>query len=216
MTDATANLWVSNMHRAGIPARFQLSSFSSFRAETREQRRALTVCTRYAEQFEALATSGASLLLCGGVGTGKTHLACSIAKAVLSEAGPEADPHRVVRYMTTMQAIRHIREAYRRDSKQTESQAIAQLVKPKLLVLDELGVQRGTQEEQLNLFDVLDGRYSQMRSTVLVSNLELGELSELLGQRVIDRLLEGKGVALGFNWPSHRTSHLKLPATPEA
>ncbi|MEL7451699.1 MAG: ATP-binding protein, partial [Pseudomonadota bacterium] len=173
-------------------------------ATTPEQKRVLKTCLAFAEKFEAVEREGASLVLCGSVGTGKTHLAAAIAKRVLIDAGPHAAPKDVVQFVTTINAVRRIHDTFRRDSEVTESQAIASLVKPRLLILDEVGVQRGTENEKLLLFDILDGRYAAMKPTVIISNLEYSELVEYLGPRVLDRLEEGNGARLGFTWESYR------------
>lgn len=102
---------------------------------------------------------GQSLVLCGTVGTGKTHLACAIAAAIVQGPGE----HRC-RYATTAQVIRAIRSSWRQNAVETEAEAIEAFVGPDLLVLDEVGVQYGSEGEKLLLFQVLDGRYQQMRA----------------------------------------------------
>jgi len=73
-----------------------------------------------------------------------------------------------------------------------------------LLVLDEVGVQFGTETENLVLFRILNRRYEDMKPTILVSNVEIGKLTEFVGERVIDRLCEGGGGILEFTWESAR------------
>lgn len=74
-----------------------------------------------------------------------------------------------------------------------------------LLVLDEIGVSRGSEWEAEQLFTVVDERYRLERPTVVVSNLPAGEIKQLVGDRVYDRLREGAKV-VPMNWPSHRGS----------
>ena len=59
--------------RAGIPARFAGRDFACYRAETRDQQRALAISQAYAERFAGVRARGACLVLVGGPGTGKTH-----------------------------------------------------------------------------------------------------------------------------------------------
>ena len=74
---------------------------------------------------------------------------------------------------------------------------------PDLLILDEIGVQIGSEHEKLLLFDVLNGRYQQCRPTILISNLSGSDLEAYLGQRVMDRYREC-GAVLAFDWNSYR------------
>ena len=72
-----------------------------------------------------------------------------------------------------------------------------------LLVIDEIGVQYGTDSEQTILFDVLDKRYRDMRPTILLTNQNTIGLKAFIGERAFDRLTEtARWVA--FDWPSHR------------
>ena len=50
----------------------------------------------------------------------------------------------------------------------------------------------------------MNGRYEQMRPTIVLSNLVRDELSAYLGARVLDRLTEGGGVVVAFDWDSYR------------
>lgn len=73
-----------------------------------------------------------------------------------------------------------------------------------LLVLDELGVQFKTEGEQLHLFDIINGRYLDVKPTVLITNLQPSDLRGLLGDRSFDRLLENGGRMFRFEGPSRR------------
>ena len=187
----------NQMRRAAIPRRFADRRLSTYKAQNEDQRRALASCTRYADQFDQALEHGTNLILCGNPGTGKTHLAIGIAWQVM-DAGHTAA------FTTTMDAIRRVRETYSRDSHETERQAIEALSKPDLLILDEVGVQLGTEAERLTLFEIINARYQDMRPTILISNLSLDGIEEYLGQRGMDRMREGGGRAVVFNWGSYR------------
>lgn len=188
--------------QARIPARFVGRSFGNFAAETDAQRHALSVARDFAERFDHHAKRGAWLVLSGMPGTGKSHLAAAILQAVLS---------RHVRYMTCLDMIRAVRETWRRDSDRSEAQLLAYLGGLDLLVIDEVGMQYGTDGEQTILFDVLDRRYRDVRPTILLTNQNKEDLKALLGERTHDRLREvGRWVA--FEWPSYRPTARKEEA----
>ncbi|WP_434029167.1 ATP-binding protein [[Pseudomonas] boreopolis] len=180
-----------------IPQRFAGSDFGSYRATERGQKIALSVCKAYAEKWPDRQEVGASLVLTGLPGTGKTHLACAIANSVMEEHTAS------VLFCTVSAALRAIKETYRKGSERGEQDVINKLTRPALLILDEVGVQVGSEHEKLLMFEILNERYQDMKPTILVSNLSGGELEEFLGQRVMDRYREC-GSVIAFDWQSHR------------
>ncbi|MBV1788627.1 ATP-binding protein [Marinobacterium sp. D7] len=188
----------SRLDSAQIPRRFQQSSFTGYRINNDERRaKTLRVLQGYAENFSEHRHSGASLILAGMPGTGKTHLACAIA-AHLAHEGYQAQ------YNTAQKLLRTIRDTYRKDSRLSTQDVLDKLARLDLLILDEIGVQRGTDDELNLLFEVIDDRYANCAPTILISNLAGEEIKALLGERVIDRLKDGGGKYLAFNWESHR------------
>lgn len=185
------------LERSGIPPRFKNRTFDAFRPADEKQAHVLKVCRTYAEKFENRLANGGGLVLCGLPGTGKTHLACAIANQI-------AYTGRTSLFLSVMQCVRRVKQTYRKDSEQTESDAIASFYRPDLLILDEVGVQFGSETEKLVLFEIINGRYEQMRPTVLISNLTMSELGAFIGERVLDRMKEGGGAVLAFDWKSKR------------
>jgi DNA replication protein DnaC len=180
---------------AAIPARFVGKGFDNFVAETPEQRRALSVCRDFAEQFDTLSRRGAGLILMGPPGTGKSHLSAAILQAL-------ADSRRV-QYTSAVDLIRAVRATWRRDSEQSERSLFSFLGSLDLLVIDEVGAQYGTDGEAKIIFDVIDHRYRDLRSTILITNRDRGGLREDIGDRAYDRLTETSRQVV-FDWPSYR------------
>lgn len=179
---------------ACIPERFRGRSFANFVTETDAQRQALTVARDYAESFADHAAKGSGLILSGRPGTGKSHLAAAILQSVLSTN---------VRYCTCMDLIRSVRETWRRDSERTESELLRYIQRLDLLVIDEVGMQYGTDGEQTIIFDVLDRRYREVRPTVILTNQDRAGFAAFVGERTFDRLKETcRWVA--FDWDSYR------------
>lgn len=196
--DDRRQLWQRRIGDAGIPERFQNRSLQSFVAETEQQARALEFASAYADGFDDALATGRSALFIGKPGTGKTHLAVGIGLRVMHR------DNRTVLFTTVMRAIRRVKDTWNRDSRESETEAVAALVFPDLLILDEVGVQFGSDTEKLILFDVLNERYEKRRPTLLLSNLTLDDVKTFLGERVFDRLREDGGEAIPFDWESWR------------
>jgi len=43
-----------------------------------------------------------------------------------------------------------------------------------------------------------------MKPTILISNLSEQELGIYIGERVLDRMMEGQGAIIAFDWESYR------------
>ena len=139
---------------AQIPARFVGRGFDDYLAETPAQQKALQACRAFADGFWGHLKRGSSLLLLGGVGTGKTHLACAILQAIVPE-------HRGM-YTSVSRVVRAVRGTWRRDSEISEAEVLSRYSEVALLVLDEVGVQAASDNEQNILFEVLDRRYRDL------------------------------------------------------
>lgn len=136
-------------------------------------------------------------IITGSVGTGKTLVASALV----------ADCVRFgisVKIQTVIQIFRAMKDSWRKDSAVSESKLIEGLTNVDLLVIDEVGVQFGSDTEKLFIFEIIDGRYGKMKPTILLSNLDIRGISECIGERCIDRLREDGGKILAFNFESQR------------
>ena len=187
----------ARLNTAGIPLAFRDRTFANFRAETDEQRYALDVAREFADNFWSKHYKAGSFMVFGGEpGTGKSHLAIATTPAVMARG--------TAMYVRASDIIRRVRATWRRDSEQTEEDVLhlfgGQL---DLLIVDEVGVQRGTEDEQMILFDVLDRRYADLLPTILLTNLSGRAFAEFLGPRIMDRLRE-RALFVPFRWDSYR------------
>ncbi len=196
--ESRRSAWHLKIGQSGIPARFKERTLQNFVAVTDAQRRALAFAKQYADEFDHVMTTGRCALFIGKPGTGKTHLAAGIGLQVMR------DQNRTVLFTTVMRAIRRVKDSWTKGSTDSESKAIEALTFPDLLILDEIGVQAGSEFEKLTLFDVLNERYEKRKPTILISNLSASDVKNYLGDRVIDRLREDGGKSIAFDWESYR------------
>lgn len=193
--------WKEKMKRCGIPERFANRSFSNFIADSEEKEYVLDFSKKYAEEFES--NPGRCAVFIGTPGTGKTHLAVAIGLDLLSR-------EKSVLFSTAIRAIRRIKDTWGKSATETESEAVESLVWPDLLILDEVGVQFGSDAEKILLFDVMNERYERRKSTIILSNLSAEEVKSYLGERVFDRLREDGGKSIVFKWESHRKNMVEI------
>lgn len=194
-----AAIWEAKLSDSCIPLRFRDRSLQNYRATTPEQRTSLAFANEFAAMFSRNETMAGRCAIFGGQpGTGKTHLACGIAQRIMQ------DYRCTVLFLTVIRAIRAVKETWGKGAKRVESEVIADLVFPDLLILDEVGVQFGSETEKMILFDVLNTRYEQRKSTLLLTNLTADECRDYLGDRVFDRLREDGGRYISFIGESMR------------
>jgi len=184
---------------SGIPKRFLSKTFANYVTDNAiGKQRALTICKAYCDNFETVSSRGTGMILCGRPGTGKTHLACAIGNSLVMS-------NKVVLFIGAYRAIQKVKDTYSRKSDGlTEQAVIDNFSNLDLLILDEIGVQYGSDAERLILFEIINRRYEQVRPTILISNLGIDELSGYVGDRVRDRMKEGAGPVVAFDWESER------------
>ena len=147
--------------------------------------------------------------MCGNIGTGKTHLASGIVQHVIRQHGA------VAVITTAAEIIRVFKRSMARDSGYTEGDVINELASFDLLVIDEIGAQKGSEYELGVLHEIVDRRYQMVLPTVVVSNLPATSkqdadgkptpsLEQYIGARALDRLRENKALLVGFTWASAR------------
>lgn len=184
---------------ANIPERFAGCSFENYHAVNKAAQNNLTILRGYASAWPQMYEAGTSLILTGRPGTGKNHLAVALAKSIIEKH------HASVLLTSVMRIIRAVRSTWEKGSERSEEDVIALYTGMDLLIIDEVGIQYGSESEMIILFDIMNTRYERMLPTVLISNLSLPQISQVIGDRLTDRMVEGGGATLVFDWPSYRS-----------
>ena len=180
----------------GVSKRNLNKTFDTYIASTDEQTKAKALYKGFADSVcnDAIAKS---LIVCGSVGTGKTHLASSTVHQIVNNG-------KTCELIKIIDLIRQFKSTWSKDNDSTEESFLNYYTKIPALIIDEVGVQFGSDTEKMIIFDIIDGRYNNMLPTALISNLALPDVQELIGERAIDRMREDGGVVVAMSWESHR------------
>lgn len=184
----------SVLGRSGIQELHRTCTFQNYNAELPGQQHALAKAKSWAAKF---GPGFGGFIFSGGCGTGKNHLAAAIGNTLLS-AGKS------VLVVTVPDLMMRFRETYQDGSKVTEASLMNDLCNVDLLVLDDIGVQRGNTNENVVLFQIVDRRLSSKKPVGMLTNLDAAALRELLGERIMDRMTMDGGMWINFDWPSYR------------
>lgn len=140
-----------------------------------------------------------SLVLTGGVGTGKTWIVCGV-------ANDRSTRLRASLYTTAKAYTGKIKDSYRKGSGESEAEILEAHASSPLLIVDEVGRQFETENEKMYLFELINERYNRRMPTLFVSNLTDAEFKAFIGASATDRIREGGGRVLNLNWESLRKS----------
>ena len=187
----------SAKHPSWVTKRREHMTFDNYKAENERQSIVLSRVCKYAENFKRVLELGTCLTLIGPPGTGKTHLATSMALSVNASGFSVA-------YYSLYDLLTRLKATYGKASTETEQVIIKNLSQIDLLVLDEVGLKNLSETDLALTYQVIDKRYENIKPTVIISNLSLKDLETCLGERTVDRFYENHGTVLVCDWSSHR------------
>lgn len=141
---------------------------------------AYELCVGFIEKFD---TEKQNILFYGPTGLGKTFLCNCIAKELLDRG------YNVI-YLTAPQLFKLFNEArfHREDMPEVSKDILDTLFTVDLLVLDDLGTEAASSFTGPDLFDVINTRGLNQKSTIISTNLKPNELNTFYSERIISRL----------------------------
>jgi DNA replication protein DnaC len=139
------------------------------------------------------------LLLAGGPGSGKTHLAVGVAKALIKKE------HECL-FFDYQNLLDRIRSSYDKSSGTGDREAYKSAMEAEVLVLDDLGSHRVTEWVEDIITSIITFRYNHRKALIITTNLDpkgalsytteggtqvsKKGLSEVIGMRAASRLVE--------------------------
>ncbi len=165
--DRLSHLRFENFQTAGNPkAKFMTPQ------EKENLREAFEACETFTKQLQGW------ILLEGGYGCGKTHLAAAIANEAVNGGVPTL-------FITVPDLLDSLRFAY--DNPETTfEQRFEEIRNAALLILDDFGTQNATGWAQEKLFQIINYRYVNKLATVITTNLMLDEIEGRIRSRLQD------------------------------
>ena len=138
---------------------------------------ALAFCRSYVDNF---ARDGGNLILIGPPGVGKTFLTNCIANALMPRS------HSVI-YFTAFQLLKTFEDAaFKRD--EAASREFDNIFNCDLLIIDDLGAEMNNSFTDSKFFELINERLLRKKSTVISSNLDMGQLRDIYSDRTYSRL----------------------------
>ena len=119
------------------------------------------------------------LVLKGGYGCGKTHLAAAIANECVGRGQP-------VLFITVPDLLDHLRAAFAPSSPVEYDARFEDVRTTSVLILDDLGTESSTPWAQEKLFQIFNYRYNAHLPTVVTTNRDLEEIPLRLRSRLAD------------------------------
>ncbi len=146
-----------------------------------KQRTQSEIARVFVEDFVDMQKENMGLLFWGKVGTGKSYLAGCIANALMEKEIPVC--------MTNFTAILHTLE----NSFVGRNEYIDRLCHYPLLIIDDLGKERGTEYSLEQVYDIIDSRYRSRKPLIVTTNYTYDMIKnpqDTAHARIYDRLRE--------------------------
>lgn len=166
------------------------ASFSTFKAETKEEHEAKEFAIKQAKEY--LNGMTGNTLIMGNPGTGKSHLCYSMAKAINEGYKSRNEPKSVL-FVSITEIITRIQSGWQyRQSDFTEYDALKLLTEVDYLFIDDLGTESvmNSQKNEANnwvqafLFKIFDKR----DTTIINTNHNGKELARIYNDKLVSRI----------------------------
>lgn len=171
---------IEAMRRNGIADEQYISC--TFALDDREDEKASDFCRKYVEEWKWAQETNAGLMLYGDVGGGKTFLAACIANALVDKGVP-----------VMMTTIPRLVAAMQENYGDKRAEVLRKISAAPLLVLDDVGTERGTSTGMELAYEIINTRYKAQKPLIVTTNLTMQEIrdtQDIGHRRLYDRIVE--------------------------
>jgi len=151
---------------ARIPKRYEHCELSEFTTDFPGADRSIALAhitaSRFVQEFDP--REGKGLLLVGGIGTGKTHLAVGILKELIGTRGCSC------LFCDYRELLKQIQNSYNDSVQATELELLRPVFEAEVLALDELGAVKPSEWVWDTVSLILNTRYNDNRTTIITTN----------------------------------------------
>lgn len=151
---------------ARIPKRYEHCELSNFTTDFPGADPSIALAhisaARFMQEFDP--RDGAGLLLIGGIGTGKTHLAVGLLKELIATRGSAC------LFCDYRELLKQIQNSYNDSVHATELQVLRPVFEAEVLLLDELGAVKPSEWVWDTVSLILNTRYNDNRATIVTTN----------------------------------------------
>lgn len=173
-------LFMLGLKTSGIGARFLDKTFENFRAENEVLARIKGKAMSYSENYDKGQGTQPSILFLGNVGTGKTHLAVSVAQVLLGK-GIRV---KYMGYRTEITKLKQIVVDYAAYTEEMES-----LKQSECLLIDDMFKGKVTEADVNYCYEIIDYRYTNGLPIIVTSEKTVKELLEI-DEAIASRMFE--------------------------
>ena len=161
--------------QSNLPENCKGKSFENYNTQSEQQKKAKQLCQTYADNPQG------NLLLCGQIGSGKTHLAIATLLAI-------AKKHKRIKYQNYKDMVKGIANAARQDD--TYYTELDKYRLPSVLLIDDFF--KGNEHKETHLsyaYEIIDHRYKNSLMTIITTEKNISEMVRI-EEAITSRLLE--------------------------